>query len=584
MTWWFRAWGFALLVVALLLVVGSAAATTGGLDPSFGTSGTVTTGLVGPVGDSPANALLLQPDGKLIAVGDSDANPTDGQDPLPQISLVRYNPDGSWDPGFGSYGVVRTTIPGGNAYANAALLQPDGKIVVAGYYWPNGRRVFALLRYDADGSLDPSFGTGGIVTTPVGDDDSEAFGVVLQPDGKIVAGGLTNDSNGSNSRSALVRYNPDGTLDASFGSDGIVLDTHVRQHGFAAIALQPDGKILGVGQGALWPWTATPLTRFNSDGTPDSSFGSGGVSKAATGQADALTLQPDGKIVVVGENANSFSVTRVDPDGTADPSFGSGGTVTTPMGPGFNEASAVALQPDAKVVVAGPSQGGLTIVRYDQDGSLDPTFGRGAIVTTLNTTACPCWANAGATSMVLQPDGKIDAAGWAAIDGGPGDQLTLARYLGSGGGMLTVQKLGTGTGSVSSDPIGVDCGATCTDLFAPEQVTLTATPAAGSVFTGWSGACSGTETCQVQMSADETVAATFSLTPEPPACIAPRTKGKSLENARRLIKQAHCRTGTVKHSFSNVNKNHVISQTPGHGRHLLNGARINLRVSKGGHH
>ena len=207
--------------------------------------GTVTTSLVGPVGDSPANALLLQPDGKLIAVGDSDANPTDGQDPLPQISLVRYNPDGSW---------IRLRQlrrredhdPGRKRHANAALLQPDGKIVVAGYYWPKGRRVFALLRYDADGSLDPSFGTGGIVTTPVGDDDSEAFGVVLQPDGKIVAGGLTNDSNGSNSRSALVRYNPDGTLDASFGSDGIVLDTHVRQHGFAAIALQPDGKILGV--------------------------------------------------------------------------------------------------------------------------------------------------------------------------------------------------------------------------------------------------------------------------------------------------------------------------------------------------
>ena len=572
------------LAVAMLFVVGSAEAATGALDPSSGASGTVTTDLAGPVGACPANALLLQPDGKLISVGDSDANPEDGQDPMPQISLVRYNPDGSWDPGFGSHGVVRTTIPGGNAYANAALLQPDGKIVVAGYYWPSGPRAFALLRYDPDGSLDPSFGTGGIVTTPVGDDDSEAYGVALQPDGKIVAGGVATNSNVSSS--ALVRYNPDGTIDASFGSDGIVLDTQVRQHGFAAIALQPDGKILGVGQGAIWPWTATPLTRFNSDGTPDSSFGSGGVSRAATGQADALTLQPDGKIVVVGENSNSFSVTRVDPDGTADPSFGSGGTVTTPMGLGFNEASAVALQPDAKIVVAGPSQGGLTIVRYDQDGSLDPTFGRGGIVTTLNTTACPCWANAGATSMVLQPDGKIDAAGWAAIDGGPGDQLTLTRYRGSGGGMLTVQKLGTGAGSVTSNPIGVDCGATCSDLFAPEQVTLTATPGAGSVFTGWSGACSGTGTCQVQMSADESVAATFSLAtptsmPKPPACIAPKTKGKSLTVARRMIKRAHCRTGTVKRSFSKVKKGHVISQTPGRGRHLRNGAKVNLLVSRG---
>ena len=571
--------GLAVLMVAMLFVVGSAGAATGALDPSFGVQGTVTTDLVGPVGDSPANALLLQPDGKLLAVGDSDANPTDGQDPMPQISLVRYNPDGSWDPSFGSYGVVRTTIPGGNAYANAAVLQPDGKIVVAGYYWPNGPRAFALLRYNPDGSLDPSFGAGGIAITPVGDGESEAYGVALQSDGKLVAGGVATDSNGSSS--ALVRYNADGTIDTSFGSNGIVVDTQMRQHGFAAIALQPDGKILGVGQGAIWPWTATPLTRFNPDGTPDSSFGSGGVSKAATGQADALTLQPDGKIVVAGENSNSFSVTRVDPDGTADPTFGSSGTVTTPMGPGFNEASAVALQPDAKIVAAGPSQGGLTIVRYNQDGSLDPTFGRGGVVTTLNTTACPCWANAGATSMVLQPDGKIDAAGWAAIDGGPGDQLTLTRYLSSGGGMLTVQKLGTGTGSVTSDPIGVDCGATCSDLFAPEPVTLTATPAAGSVFTGWSGACSGTGPCRVQISTDETATATFSLTPKPPVCVAPKTKGKSLAIARRLIKHAHCRTGTVKRSFSKVKKNHVISQTPGHGRHLRGGARINLRISKG---
>ena len=648
------------LAAALLFAVGSAAGATGALDPSFGVRGTVTTGLVGPEGVSPANALLLQPDGKIVAVGDSEPSPEDVPDTTPSIALVRYDPDGSQDASFGSDGVVTTTISGG-ALANAAVLQPDGKIVVAGYTWPEGPNVFALVRYNPDGSLDSTFGSGGIVTTPVGDGDSEAFGVVLQPDGKIVAGGgATTGSNGA--ASALARYLPDGSLDTSFGTDGIVLDTQTGENGFAAIALQPDGKILGVGQSSSTvrriDWTTTPLTRFNSDGTLDSSFGSGGVSDAPIGPAAALALQPDGKIVVAGEKPNSFAVSRVDLDGTADPSFGSGGTVTTPMGAGVSSASAVALQPDAKIVVAGTSQGGFTVARYNPDGSLDPTFGSGGIVTTLST-AGSYWAGAGVNSVALHPDGKIDAAGWSYFAGETGEQLSLARYLGSGGGMLTVQKLGTGTGSVTSDPVGVDCGVTCRDLFAPEPVTLTATPAAGSVFTGWSGACSGRGTCQVQMSTDRSVSATFSLAPQmltvaksgtgsgtitsspagigcgsgcshayaygttvtltaragggstfkgwsgacsgtgncsvamkqaqsatarfahKPACIVPKVKGRSLTTARRMVKRAHCRTGTIRHRYSKVKKGHVISQKPRAKTHLRNEARINLVISKG---
>jgi uncharacterized delta-60 repeat protein len=496
------------LAVAVLLVVGSAAGATGALDPTFGGTGTVTTGFTGPEGVNDANSILLQPDGKIVAVGFSEPSPEDVPSFTASIALLRYNADGSPDASFGSQGAVLTTIPDAFVYGDAAVLQPDGKIVVAGFDDSTaGPNEFLLARYDPDGTLDPTFGAGGIVTTLVGDGNSEALGVALQPDGKIVAGGDAIDSNVN--RSALVRYLPDGSLDTSFGTDGIVLDTQAGENGFAGIALQPDGKILGVGQlSGMVPYNdlaATPLTRFDSDGTLDPSFGSGGMSDAPTGQAAALALQPDGKIVVVGERANAFAVTRVDPDGTADPSFGSDGTVTTPMGPGSNDPSAVVIQPDAKIVVVGGSQGGFTVARYNPDGSLDANFGSGGIVTTLSSDSQgPDWVDAAASSVALQPDGKIDVAGRSDWGGQTGDELSLARYSVTGG-------------------------------------TLTV----------------------------------------PPACIAPKTKGKSLTNARRLLKRAHCRTGAIRHSYSKVRKSHVISQKPGHGRRLRNGAKINLLVSKG---
>ena len=238
--------------------------------PSFGTIGTVTTSLVGPEGDSPANALLLQPDGKLVAVGDSDPSFEDVPESFARasIALVRYTPDGSHDLSFGNGGVVTTSIPGGYAFGNAAVLQPDGKIVVAGYYWPQGPRVFALVRYNPDGSLDPTFGTNGIVTTY--GRRRRLRGVRRRASaGRQNRRGRRGDRLERQRLFALVRYNPDGTLDTSFGSGGTVLDTQAGENGFAGIALQPNGKILGVGQrsSAASPWTTTPLTRFDSDGT-----------------------------------------------------------------------------------------------------------------------------------------------------------------------------------------------------------------------------------------------------------------------------------------------------------------------------
>ena len=266
----FRLWIFVPLAVALLFIPSSAEGAPGALDQSFGQGGTVMSFL--STEGSAANALVLQADGKLVAAGYNTPPETPGS--YRQIALVRYKPDGSLDPSFGSGGVVETSIAGGYAEANAAVLQPDGKIVVAGdYQSAEGGSEFALARYNSDGSLDPSFGSGGVVTTQVEDVGSKAFGVVLQPDGKIVAGGEATSSTGGGS--AVVRYLSNGSLDAGFGNGGIVFSTEPGENGFAALALQPDGKILGVGR-------TTPLTRYNADGALDTTFGSGGISSAST--------------------------------------------------------------------------------------------------------------------------------------------------------------------------------------------------------------------------------------------------------------------------------------------------------------
>src|SRR6266540_155863 len=172
---------------------------------------------------------------------------------------------GDLDPTFGAGGKV-TTVFGGDSRAYVLVLQPNGKLVAAGV-GPNG---FALARYNPDGSLDTSFGAGGKVTTPIG----AANALVLQPDGKLVAAGSNNISP---SDFVLVRYNPNGSLDTSFGGDGKVTTAIGFGARAFALALQPDGKLVAAGMG----WTGSTgfesaLVRYNPDGSLDTSFGAGG--------------------------------------------------------------------------------------------------------------------------------------------------------------------------------------------------------------------------------------------------------------------------------------------------------------------
>lgn len=579
-------------LACLLLAAGSAQAKPGAQDLSFGTTGTVTTSIGA---DAAARTLAVQPDGKIVAVGNSLTAP-------PQVfALARYNPDGSLDTSFGAGGKVTTSFGGEESEASAVVLQPDGKIVVAGYDRTGGfDYMFALARYNPDGALDPRFGTGGQVTTAI-DRDTEGYAVALQPNGKIVVAGSSSD--GVTRKFALARYNPDGSLDTGFGTAGKVTTTVVGAHDFDsvyALALQPDGKLVaaGVSDGDF------ALVRYVGNGTLDPSFGNGGKVTTATGSSDdeasALALQPDGGILAAGYSSdgsrNVFALVRYDPDGSLDPGFGTDGKVTSAIGSVDLVRLGLALQPDGKILAVGDSSNGsrnvFAVVRYDADGALDPSFGTGGQVTTAIGST-----DDQALGVALQVDGRIVVAGASKDDGHY--RFALARFEGS---TLAVSVAGGGSGTVTSSLVGIACNSSCSAPLAAGPVTLTATPAPGSVFSGWSGGgCSGTGTCQLQMSTDEAVTAIFTLLPQtlavtmtsggagsassgflPAPCVVPRVTGNKLAAARKTLRQAHCSLGRVTRAFSaRVKRGRVISQSRAPRKSLPGGAQISLIVSRG---
>ncbi|MFF7892429.1 hypothetical protein ACFZDI_11025 [Streptomyces sp. NPDC007907] len=337
--------------------------TDGSLDTTFGTGGTVITDFGD---DAAAFDVALQSDGKIIAVGRSGVNT------YHDFALARYNPDGSLDTTFGTGGTVTTNFEGdeqgdpwdGDDEANGVALQPDGKIVVVGGGAPGVGAEFALARYNTDGSLDTTFGTGGTVTSGFG----VAFGVALQPDGKIVAVGVFSSQGGF----ALARYNSDGSLDTTFGTDGKATADFGSGSILYGVALQTDGKIIAVGSGGPSDNRRSVLTRYNSDGSLDTTFGTGGTVTTDFGGRDwtrEVALQTDGKIIAVGTGGAignlDFALARYNSDGSLDATFGTGGKVTTDFG-GDSGASGVALQTDGKIIAVG-SNGDFALARYQGD-------------------------------------------------------------------------------------------------------------------------------------------------------------------------------------------------------------------------
>jgi uncharacterized delta-60 repeat protein len=341
--------------------------TNGSFDTGFGVGGIVTT----PIGSSNdyANALGIQSDSRIVAAG-SSYNGSNYS-----FALVRYNTDGSLDTTFGAGGKVTTSVGDGYNIAYALGIQSDGKIVAAGYSENGSNFDFALVRYNTDGSLDTGFGSGGKVTTPMGNGYNIAYAIGIQSDGRIVVAGSS--CNDSNYDFALVRYNTDGSLDTGFGTGGIVT-TPVGNNDDKALALgiQSDGKIMAAGYSFNGSNNDFALARYNSDGSLDTGFGTGGIITTPIGSghdiAYALGFQSGGRIVVAGSSYNggnyNFALVRYNTDGSLDTGFGTGGIVTTPVGSSDDKALALGIQSDGKIVAAGYSDKGdnydFALVRY----------------------------------------------------------------------------------------------------------------------------------------------------------------------------------------------------------------------------
>jgi uncharacterized delta-60 repeat protein len=351
---------------------------------------------------------------------------------------------GTLDASFGSFGKVITQVSGNDNAANAVAIQPDGKIIAAGYNAGTNGNSFAVVRYNQDGSPDNSFGTNGLVLTSFGV-QSEAKGVALQPDGKIVAAGYS--YTGSNNDFVLARYNSDGSLDPAFGNDGKVITPSVTDDYARSMAIEPDGKIIVAGQSRN-PAIDFAMVRYNADGSVDNAFGLNG--KVITDfnnsedDANSVKIQDDGKIVVGGYSragsSTQFALARYNTNGSLDTTFGATGKITTSVGGNFYDSiNSVAIQPDGKIIAAGYASaaldGGLTninfaLVRYQTNGDLDSSFGTGGkAITRVGTFS------SAATSIAIQSDNKIVIAGNASINIVPAfatPNFALARYNSNG--------------------------------------------------------------------------------------------------------------------------------------------------------
>jgi uncharacterized delta-60 repeat protein len=240
--------------------------TDGSVDASFGTVTTMVNAL-----SSFAAALVSQPDGKIVTAGAIVSGVP--VVPIPSdFLLVRYNANGSPDESFGSGGFVVTDIDASYDYAVAIALQPDGKLVVAGVTDNGSHPDFALVRYNPDGTLDYTFGRGGKVITDVGSGSYDyASGLLPEPDGKLVVAGQSYD--GTTHAFALVRYNPRGGLDATFGRGGKVTTTIGGSAAAFSLVRQPDGKLVAAGSARAGDSTADfALVRYNANGTLDAAL------------------------------------------------------------------------------------------------------------------------------------------------------------------------------------------------------------------------------------------------------------------------------------------------------------------------
>lgn len=404
----------------------AATATSGALDSGFGTGGKVVTN----INPNSVAAVAVQPDGKIVVAATLD----DFRIATEVFAVVRYLADGRLDASFGSGGIVRTAFSISTNTARGLTIQPDGKIVVVGETDDTAGGHVAIARYTAGGGLDSSFGSGGkVVTSFLGHRDF-ANVALLQPDGKLIVGGFagSGDEDEVQSPTALARYTTNGALDPAFGNGGIVLAKIFGP--VNALALESDGSILAAGVQAIGSGINT-VARFSANGTLEPIALTGSFS--AFGANANLAFQPDGRVVFggsTGENGFRHDVDvkliRFTVGGGVDAAFQRPVFDFEGEGPNAlkNVVQAVAIAPSGKIVAGGFSQTSVGddfgIARFNANGTLDAAFGTGGLVTTR------FFGNEIVDAIAIQGDGKIVAAGTTSNNPSGTIGIALARYLG----------------------------------------------------------------------------------------------------------------------------------------------------------
>ncbi|NNE66564.1 MAG: hypothetical protein HKN33_08350 [Pyrinomonadaceae bacterium] len=382
--------------------------TDGTIDESFG-GGSIPRVDLFTGGTTRIYDVLIQPDGKIVAGGFNEGG----------FTIARMNPDGSFDHRFGKDGkiITPTGTPNGRAYSIA--LQSDGKIVAAGNSSGNSGNQMVIARYGSDGTIDTSFDGDGIVTTTVGSFDTRVRSVIAQTDGKIVVGGYTADS-AEDDDLLLIRIESDGSFDPTFGTDGVVrTDASGSEDIGRSLTLRPDGKIALAGfiSGTTEPELL--VSQYQTNGSPDTAFGSNGISRLdlanSSDEATAVAVQADGKIVTGGVAyccKRDFRLARYDQAGNLDPSFGVGGIVEPSIGTEPNKLTGLRIQPDGKIVAVGYSQSsandyGVVLARFNSDGTSDLSFGVDGVVLS---------NRASGDALAIQADGKLVVGGWTSTN------------------------------------------------------------------------------------------------------------------------------------------------------------------------
>lgn len=410
---------FVLLAAWVLNAVPVLAGDPGDLDTTLGGVGFVTTA-IGGGDDGGSPGVAIQSDGKIVVAGTS-FNGSDND-----FALIRYNADGSLDPTFGGDGKVVTPIGTGDEHCQGVVVQPDGKIVAAGSTTGVSGWEPVLVRYNTNGSLDTSFGFGGIQITVISGND-QGVGIALQPDNKIVVTGLAGDS--PNPRNVFVmRYNSDGFLDNSFDGDGIVTTDFGGDDSGIGIDLLSDGRIVVVGGRDIGGDNDIVVALYNGDGSLDPTFDGDGMLTLDISPIDygnAVAVQPDDKILVSGQADDDVALVRYNTDGSRDSTFDSDGIVLTDFGGDTEYGASVHFIHDGKILVGGASYNGsdwdFALVRYNPDGSLDAGFGVGGKVTTAIGTGHDEGIDAG-----IQANGMIVLAGRS--HNGNDYDFAVARY------------------------------------------------------------------------------------------------------------------------------------------------------------